>query len=142
MMDSKRLSAEKTVLANKLPSNSYKFMDMESPNPYIVMGIKTNCGNVYTIKIDLECFPQEKPRAFVKKMLYTKSGERMDSASASMHTLSSKNECTQICHYADSAWIPQVSIFKVYIKCRLWLEMYDLHLKTGHPMDYYLNHMD
>ena len=115
-------------------------MDMSTSCPYIVMAAKTNSGNVYTVRIDLANFPNSKPEAFVRKMLYTKSGEAMNGPSAAMHTLSTKYGFTQICHYADSAWTPMVSIYKVYVKCRLWLEMYDLHLKTGKNMDYYLNH--
>ena len=106
------------------------------------MAAKTNSGNIYTIRIDLVNFPNSKPEAFVRKMLKTKAGSEMNCASASMHTLSSKYGFTQICHYADSAWTPMVSIYKVYIKCRLWLEMYDLHLKSGKKMDYYLNHQN
>ena len=140
MMDEKRLSAEKKVLAFKLPPSSYKFMDMDTNNPYIVMAAKTNSGIIYTIRIDLVDFPNSKPEAFVRKMLQTKTGAPMSGASAAMHTLTSKYGFTQICHYADSAWTSMESIYKVYIKCRLWLEMYDLHLKTGKTMDYYLNH--
>ena len=140
MMDDKRLAAEKRVLASQLPISSFRFMDMDTDNPFLVMAAKTNGGNVYTIRIDLINFPNSKPEAFVRKMLYTKSGRPMSGPSADMHTLSSKYGFTQICHYADSAWTEWVSLYKVYIKCRLWLEMYDLHLKTGKNMDYYLNH--
>ena len=140
MMDDKRLEAEKEVLATRLPSSSYRFMDMDTSCPYIVMAAKTNSGKIYTIRIDLVNFPNSKPKAFVRKMLYTKSGKAMDYPSGTMHTLGAEYGFTQICHYADSAWTPLVSIYKVYIKCRLWLEMYDLHLKTGKNIDYYLNH--
>ena len=64
----------------------------------------------------------------------------MNSPSASMHTLSSENGWTRICHYGCNSWTPNVSLYKVYIKCRLWLEMYETHLRTGKPIDYYLNH--
>lgn len=113
MMDDKRLEAEKQVLASKLPSNSYRFMDMNTSCPYIVMAAKTNSGNIYTVRIDLANFPNSKPEAFVRKMLYTKTGEAMNCPSAAMHTLSTKYGFTQICHYADSAWTPMVSIYKV-----------------------------
>lgn len=141
MMDDKRLAAEKRVLASKLPVSSYRFMDMDTDNPFIVMAAKTNSGNVYTIRIDLINFPKSKPEAFVRKMLHTKSGSPMNGPSGAMHTLTAKYGFTQICHYADSVWTEWVSLYKVYIKCRLWLEMYELHLKTGKNMDYYLNHM-
>lgn len=76
MMDDKRLEAEKQVLSSKLPSNSYRFMDMSTSCPYIVMAAKTNSGNVYTVRIDLANFPNSKPEAFVRKMLYTLKSAR------------------------------------------------------------------
>lgn len=139
-MTSERLNAEKQVLSRFLPANTYLFRDLETSRPYILMAAKTNRGNVYTIRIDLQGFPNSLPHAFVTKMLKTKTGEVMDMASASMHTLTSEYGYTRICHYGFSSWGPNVSLYKVFIKCRLWLEMYEQHLKTGKPMDYYLNH--
>ena len=142
MMDAERLKAEKLVLEKKLPSNAYRFMDMDKEFPYIVMAAKTNRGNIYTLRIELDCFPEAKPEVYVTKKLFMKSGAPMPEYSAAMHTLGSKDGLTQICHYSDSLWTPMVSIYKVYVKCRLWLEMYELHLQTGNNMDYYLNHME
>ena len=140
MMDKDRLLAEQDVLSRKLPGNAYKFMDMDTPKPYIVMAAKTNKGNVYTLKIELDEFPQSIPKAFVRKMLKTKTGQDMSGTSGAMHTLQSENGFTRICHYGYNSWTEMVSIYKIYIKCRLWLEMYELHLLTGKNMDYYLNH--
>lgn len=140
MMDKDRLLAEQDVLSRKLPGNAYKFMDMDTSKPYIVMAAKTNKGNVYTLKIELDEFPQSIPKAFVRKMLKTKTGQDMCGTSGAMHTLQSENGFTRICHYGYNSWTEMVSIYKIYIKCRLWLEMYELHLLTGKNMDYYLNH--
>ena len=140
MMDAQRLQMEKMVLARKLPSSAYVFKDMGTSNPYVVIGPITNSKNVYTIRIDLDSFPNSVPKAFVTKMLLNKDGNRMDSASASMHTLTSEHGFTRICHYGTNSWTPMVSIYKIYIKCRLWLEMYEAHLRTGKNIDYFLNH--
>lgn len=139
-MDNDRYQAELTVLRTKLPSNAYRFMDMGTSHPYVIMAARTNSGNIYTLRIDLSTFPTSIPKAFVTKMLYTRDGRAMDSPSAAMHTLSSENGWTRICHYGSNAWNPYVSIYKVYVKCRLWLEMYELHKQNGKPMDYYLKH--
>jgi len=141
-MDAERLKAEKLVLEKKLPSNAYRFMDMDTDLPYIAMGAKTNRGNIYTVRIELDEFPNDIPKAFVTKMLKTKSGSPMSGCSASMHTLTSEHGFTRICHYGFDSWTPMVSIYKIYVKCRLWLEMYELHLQTGNDMDYYLNHQE
>ena len=140
MMDAQRLQMEKMVLARKLPSSAYVFKDMGTSNPYVVIGAITNSKNVSTIRIDLDSFPNSVPKAFVTKMLLNKDGNRMDSASASMHTLTSEHGFTRICHYGTNSWTPMVSIYKIYIKCRLWLEMYEAHLRTGKNIDYFLNH--
>ena len=139
-MTPERLTEEKSVLQRYLPSNTYVFKDLATSSPYILMAAKTNRGHVYTLRIDLASFPNSLPPAFVTRMLKTRDGDEMDGASASMHTLSSDHGYTRICHYGSSSWAPNVSIYKVYVKCRLWLEMYELHLQTGQDISYYLNH--
>lgn len=140
MLDKQRLQMETEVLNYYLPSTAYRFMDMNTSNPYLVMGMLTNNKKTYTVRIDLADYPENVPQVYVTKMLRTKDGKVMDSASASMHTLTSKYGFTRICHYGPNSWSYRVSLYKVYIKCRLWLEMYELHMKTGKPLDYYLNH--
>lgn len=142
MITPERLELEKSVLERKIPTNAYKFMDIGSTKPYLVIAAKTNRGNVYTLRIELDEFPNQIPKAFINKMLYTKNGSRMNDCSASMHTLTSENGRTRICHYGFDSWTPNVSLYKVYVKCRLWLEMYELHLDNGKPIEYYLNHQN
>lgn len=139
-MTTERLNLEKSVLQREMPLVQCVFKDMNTSSPYVLMPVKTKNGKVYTIRIDLDGFPNSLPHAFVTKMLRTKTGELMDSASASMHTLPTEHGYTRICHYGFESWSPMVSLFKVYIKCAFWLNMYELHLRTGNPMDYYLNH--
>ena len=137
-MDAERLKAEKLVLERKLPSNIYRFMDMDTSMPYIVMAAKTNRGNIYTLRIELNEFPNIVPKVFVKNKLTMKNGDPMPEYSHAMHTLGSENGMTRICHYGEEAWNPMISIYKVYVRCRLWLEVYDLHHQTGKDIAYYL----
>lgn len=139
-MTPERLKLEKEVLQREMPLVQCVFRDMDKNSPYVLMPVKTKNGKIYTIRIDLAGFPNTLPHAFVTKMLRTKNGELMDSASAEMHTLTSEYGYTRICHYGFDSWSPMVSIFKVYVKCALWLNIYELHLRTGNTMDYYLNH--
>ena len=139
-MDNERYQAELSVLRNRLPENVYHFSGINTSNPFVLMAARTNSRNVYTIKIELGNFPMEVPKVFVMKMLKTKDGEEMRNCSATMHTLQSEHGHTRICHYGSSSWTPNVSIYKIYVKCRLWLEMYEAHLRTGNNIDYYLNH--
>ena len=140
-MDSARLQAEESLLSRKFPANVFRFFNKDNPQiAYLRIGAKTNQGNVYTLHMDLTDFPMQQPKVFVTKMLKSKLGKDLDSPSATMHTLTSENGWTRICHYGCNSWTPNVSLYKVYVKCRLWLEMYETHLRTGKPIEYYLNH--
>lgn len=142
-MTNERFAAELSVLGSKLPSNLFKFLDMGTRNPHLVLAARTNRGNVYTLYVDLRGFPDSTPpKVFVTRMLRTRSGADMDSCSSRMHTLTSEHGWTRICHYGGVSWTPYVSLYKIYVKCRLWLEMYELHLQNGRDIDYYLNHQD
>lgn len=140
MIDPQRQQMELEVLNYYLPSTAFRFMDMNTSDPYLLMGMMTNNGKTYTIRINLANYPESVPEVYVTRMLRTKDGELMDSPSGAMHTLSSRYGYTRICHYGGASWNYKVSLYKVFIKCRLWCEIYELHLKTGKPMDYYLNH--
>ena len=140
MMTKKRAEAELKVLRKELPDNIYRFLDMDTDHPYLAIAAKTNAGNVYTLKIELADFPESVPRVFVNYMLYDANNNPLNIPNSSMHTLRSENGCTQICHYGRNSWTNMVSLYKVYIRCRLWLEIYEEHLRTGEPIDHYLYH--
>ena len=141
MIDNDRMNAEVAVFSyNRVPENIYRFMDMGTSKPYLVIAARTNRHNVYTLRIELDKFPNEIPKVFVTRMLYMRSGSEMDGVSASMHTLSSEHGWTRICHYGSQAWSPKVTLFKIYAKCRLWLEAYEGHLATGRDIDHWLKH--
>ncbi len=139
-MDNARYQAELNVLRRKVPSSWYCFEGIGTSSPILKMAARTNSGNVYTLHFDLSQFPMSVPKVFVTKMLKTKNGVDMSGASSAMHTLGSEHGWTRICHYGSCSWTPNVSLYKIFIKCRLWLEMYETHLRTGNNIDYYLNH--
>lgn len=139
-MTQERYQMEDAVLANYLPRNMFRFCNLNTPEPYMQAGVVTNDGNCYLLRFVLTGFPNQKPRVYVEEMLRTRSGAPMNEPSGTNHTLSSWNGWTQLCHYNDNCWTTDVSLWKVYLKCRLWLEMYRAHLRTGKTMEYYLNH--
>lgn len=140
-MDQQRYLLEKEVLRKqRFPENAYRFVDIGKEKPYLRMAAKTNSGKVYTLHMDLREFPDQIPPVYVTTMLKDKKGEDLAHASSSMHTLSSENGWTRICHYGANAWTPMVSLFRIYVKCRLWLEAYEAHLSSGKPIDFYLIH--
>ena len=139
-MERERYQAELMVLSHRLPANAYRFRNIGTCSEDVLMAARTNSGRVYTLRIELANFPVSVPKVFVTKMLKDINGNDLSGISGAMHTLQSENGQTRICHYGSGSWTPNVSIYKVYVKCRLWLEMYEAHLRTGHPIEYYLNH--
>lgn len=140
MMTKERYALELLVLQQKLQPNLYRFMDTNTSEPYLIMAARTNRGNIYTLRIDLEHFPEEIPVVTVLNNLRDRGGHIMNQVSGAMHTLGLHRGHTRICHYGPGSWTPNVSLYKVYVKCRLWLEMYEMHLQTGNNIDYYLGH--
>lgn len=141
MMDNARYRMELMALNQVgLPSGLYRFFNVGTPDAYVVMAARTRRGNVYTLQIELANFPETVPPVYVKQMLHDKDGVPMDGCSCEMHTLTSKNNWTRICHYGYDSWTPSVSLYKIYVKACLWLEIYEQHLKSGKPIDYYLSH--
>jgi hypothetical protein len=61
-------------------------------------------------------------------------------ASPAMHLLGSKDGYPKICTYKAERWNSNVTFYKVLMKVRLWLEALDGHIRTGQPMDYFLQH--
>jgi hypothetical protein len=141
MIDQHRVRIEEQVLAYYLPSNMFRFRGIGTSTPNLQAAVQANDGATYLLYFDLRSFPMGKPQVYVQQMLYTRDNKKMDSPSASNHTLTSWNGWTQLCHYKDAEWTPDVTLWKVYMICRLWIEVYRAHLRTGKPMDYYLNHM-
>lgn len=152
MIDQQRYQLEKDVLRQEhFPENAYRFVGIGTSEPYLRIAAKCNSGKVYTLHIDLKEFPEQIPEVYVTKMLKDYNGNDMDHPSATLHTLTAKNGWTRICHYGSnswrssrvwsgSEWVPSVSLYRIYIKCRLWLEAYEAHLATGNNLDYYLKH--
>ena len=128
-MEPDKLKANKRVLEQNLPQNAFLFKD-----DLLLVAAKTNSGKIYTVWIEL-C---DNPKAGVTKVLKDKKGKKLDCCSGAMHTLSSRHGGTTICY---GEWSPMTSLYKIYIKCRLWLEMYELHLETGYFIDHYLKHV-
>jgi len=139
-MTNERYNKEYAILQAILKDKTFRFLDLDTSRPSLVVGQQTNSEKVYTIKIDLSRFPEDVPDAFITnpKPLKTNTGEAMLTASHPMHTLAGIDGCTKVCHYGPQQWHPNVSLYKVIVKIRIWLEAYETHLKTGEPLSNYL----
>ena len=146
-MDNNRYSVEYRTLQKYFP-RKFVFMNRNTSSEYVDVGIQTNSKKTYRLKIITgNSFPNSHPRVYVTYpshySLVDYEGNHLKSrgASSRMHTLSpNEDNNVQICHYDSSNWRPTVTLYKVIIKCRLWLEAYEGHLRTGEPIDYFLSH--
>lgn len=142
-MDAERLELEKSVIAHYMPNpNTYQFGNVNTAVPYLRIVAQTNNHQMYVLRLEMRNYPYEKPSAYVECMLHDHTGRPMNEASAPNHTLSPHpNGWTQICHYHPSAWKPNMSLWMVYVRCVLWLNIYEQSLRTGRTVDSYLRHM-
>ncbi len=136
MMTEERLKDEFYLLSQAFPPKQFRLS-----NKSLLIGLQTNSGKTYTMKAELDTFPYDVPKVFITspKPLRDYSGNAMLGASHSMHTLPGENGCTRICHYGFSQWHPGIYLYQVVVRVRVWLEVYETHLKTGDPLDRYLS---
>ena len=147
MERSQRLDVERKILS-AVPWLRFGFQHPADPKRCgVVCELATNSGNSYTLWIRLgEAFPNKPPMMYVvhPKPLLDCRGRKLSSIGASreMHLfVRDKNGHPQICHYNDAYWTPNVTLYKVLQKGRLWLEAYELHKAKGRDIDRYLRHM-
>lgn len=110
------------------------------------IGLRTNSGQQYAVRFVLpDGYPDALPEALVThpKPLIDHDGRCLADfgPSSSMHILEGHDGFTSICHYHPARWAADMTLYKVAMKARIWLEAYEIHLRTGDPIDTYLAHM-
>lgn len=139
-MTPQRLNIETTILDRYFPKK-YKFENLYSEHEYLDVGVKVQSGKVYRLKIiTAKDYPNSLPKVYITYPLplYKKDGSKITGACHKMHTLSNDGDNVQICHYKSEHWHPNITLFKVLLKARIWLEAYEGHLRTGKPVDDFL----
>lgn len=143
MITQQRLAMEKHALDFGFPRR-YVFQNLNSSDAFVDLGLRTNSGRTYRLKMVLGDFPLSKPDVYIihPKGLRDYDGKLLSDygLSASMHLLSSSYNGIQLCHYSDVHWRSNVTLYQVALKCLVWLNAYDGHLRTGRPIDYFLRH--
>jgi hypothetical protein len=139
-----RLQAETQALRTYFPQ--FKVQDPDGPQAGVIGRMTTNSGSTYVVWLSLGAFPNEAPKMYVvsPKPLLTYDGRELASLgmSGNMHLLQPDDHGhPQICHYNDRFWHPRVSLYKILMKARLWVEAYEQHVRHGRPIDAYLPHM-
>lgn len=143
MITTQRLKIEQQALDFGFPKR-YVFHNLGSGNEWLEVGLRTNAGKTYRLKILLDDFPLKCPEVFVfqPNNLRDFNGKLLKDygVSATMHLLGPDSQGNiKLCHYGDK-WHGNVTLYKVALKCLVWLNCYDGHLRTGQPIDHYLKH--
>ena len=132
------------IIDHYMPSpNSYAFGNLNSGTPYLRIAARTNNDKQYVLRIEMPNYPNQKPDAYVECTLHDRYGNILAENSLPNHTLAYHPEYgwTQICHYHPSAWRANMTLWMVYVRCVMWLNIYEQTLRTGEKMDTYLRHM-
>lgn len=138
-----RLAVEKDILTKYFPSFTW-INPADSNNTRIEGQIKTNVGNIYKLRVYVPSdFPNSRPDMVVISPYPLKGygGKDMKEhgTSSIMHTLDPRDGYLNICHYKD--WLPNITLYKVVLKGRIWLEALEAHKRTGKQIDQFLSHM-
>ncbi|TAE94468.1 MAG: hypothetical protein EAZ78_28345 [Oscillatoriales cyanobacterium] len=134
-----RLQVERQILKKYFPSFSW-INPGDSNNTRVEGSVRTNAGNVYTLRVYVPSdFPNSRPDMVVTSPYPLKGYQGTEISGYSSHTLSPRDGYVTICHYKD--WLPNLTVYLVVLKGRIWLEALEGHRRTGQPLDSFLAHM-
>lgn len=144
-MDSARLKLESEILERFFPRR-YAFVHPTDPSRcYLDVGLKTKSGCTYRLKIVIPPdYPNSIPQVYVVHPTPMRNYRKQDltsiGPSGSMHVLTPDGAYIQLCHFKAKLWHSNITLYKVALKCLIWLEAYHNHLLTGNDIDHYLRH--
>jgi hypothetical protein len=136
-----RLQVEKGVLSKYFRDTSW----INPTNPEktrVECRVHTNSNNYYTLRVYVpDDYPNSRPDLVVTSPYPLKgyAGKSLLGTDGSMHTLGARDGYVQICHY--NGWKPNLTLYLVVLKGRIWLEALEAHKRTGKPIDSFLKHM-
>jgi hypothetical protein len=139
-----RLDYEKDALEKYFPT--FHFQDPFGEKSGVIGRMRSNSGQEYVLWLSLKAFPNEAPLMYIIKpdQLRTHDGHLLSELGldSKMHLREpDAHGHPQICHYNDKYWHPDVSLYKILMKARWWIEAYEQHLRHGKSIDTYLPHM-
>lgn len=135
---SKRLAVEQVILGKYFPT--FKVAADVARGT-----VASNSGTLYGVKLVLAGFPSRMPHAYITSpRLVAHDGRRLEAiaSSSKLHVLGADDDGNpQVCHFRADLWTPDVTLYQVVMKIRLWLEAFEAHRATGQPLDRFLPHV-
>lgn len=135
-----RMQVELAVAQAVFPSAALYTLE---GRPLIAADLTTNNGTCYRVAV---CFPADYPASPFRLVVFDPSplrsvhGQPLTDSSRAMHTLTSEDNTTTICFSRADRWTPDMTAALGLSKARLWLEAFERHRETGHPIDALLGH--
>ena len=141
-MDAARLKIEETVLENTF-RGAFTLRQDDSGTARLEIDVAVPGGGKYRLLIVAEGdYPSSVPEAYVIQPLVLRDAHGREllaiSPSHEMHLLKPNSRFIRLCHYKSEAWHPNVTLYKVVLKCLIWLVAYENHLQSGRPITDYL----
>ncbi len=138
-----RLQTERDILKRYFPNFSW-INPTDSNNTRVEGNVCSNAGNIYTLRVYVPSdFPNSRPDMVVTSPYPLKGHNGKDlkeyGLSGTMHTLEPRDGYVKICHYKD--WLPNLTVYLVVLKGRIWLEALEGHRRTGQVLEDFLPHM-
>jgi hypothetical protein len=131
-----RLQFEKSIMQHEM--SQFLFYQMGNANYFHGWQTTRTLGRKYTLKLTIPAwYPDEMPSLFVVSPLtLPKYGGRgtinKEGVSHDFHTKANgPGGCVQICHFNPENWDASQTCVGVFTKGILWLEAYNVHLRTG-----------
>ncbi len=141
-VDAARLKIETTVL-EKTFAGAFRLGGEPGDTARLEVDVTVPGGGRYTLLLTCAAdYPSSMPDAFLIKPLVLRDyhGQELLAISPShqMHLLRPEGRFLRLCHYKPENWHPNVTLYKVVLKCLIWLVAYENHLQSGRPITDYL----
>ena len=136
------MKIERTVLENSFPG-AFSLSQDEYGIARLEIEVRVPEGGQYRLLLVAEAdYPSSMPEAYVIRPLILRDCHGREllaiSPSHDMHLLKPNSRFIRLCHYKDANWHPNVTLYKVVLKCLIWLVAYENHLQSGRPITDYL----
>jgi ubiquitin-protein ligase len=141
-VDEARLKIETTVLDETFPK-AFRIAAEASGLTRVEVDVTVPGGGTYTLLLVAAAdYPSSLPEVYIVSPLVLRDCRGREllaiSPSHEMHLLKPNSRFIRLCHYKAENWHPNVTLYKVVLKCLIWLVAYENHLQSGRPITDYL----
>jgi hypothetical protein len=141
-VESARLKIEQAVLEASF-KGAFKLSEVAGGVTNLDVDVTVPGGGTYgLLLVAAPDYPSSMPEAYLARPLVLRDFRGREllaiSPSHEMHLLKPNGRFIRLCHYKSENWHPNVTLYKVVLKCMIWLVAYENHLQSGRPITDYL----